>query len=304
MKFTTLWGMMALACVGLVAARASTEYPLYGIAIDQVEAPPEEVIYRVKNLDDRGFNRVVQAISQPTLTVYHPEAARADRAALVICPGGGYRYVVVDREGHMLARYFQQRGFTVAVLKYRLPKPDAMGPNELPLSQQDALEALRFVRRHAAEWNVNPQRVGIMGASAGGHLACSIGVFGRTEDQSRPDFVAALYPVITLGEPLPHVHTGSRTQLLGETPVPALVAKYSLHLQARADLPPYFFVHAKDDKAVPPENSEMMANALAKVGVRAKCLLVDSGGHGFALGRGKASSIWPEQFLAWLDTVK
>jgi len=304
MKIATLWGMMALTCASSLVVRASTEYPLYPIATDQAEAPPEEVIYRVKNLDDRGFNRVVQAISQPTLTVYRPEQPRADRAALVICPGGGYRYVVVDREGHMLARYFQQRGFTVAVLKYRLPKPAAMGPDDLPRSQLDALEALRFVRRHAAEWNVNPQRVGIMGASAGGHLACSTGVFGRADDQSRPDFVAALYPVITLGEPLPHVHLGSRTQLLGEMPAPALLEKYSLHLQARPDMPPYFFVHARDDKAVPPENSELMAKALVKVGVPAKCLIVESGGHGFALGRGKASAIWPEEFLAWLDTVK
>ena len=304
MKTTALWGMLLLTCASLVAARASTEYPLYASAKNQAEAPPEEVTYRVKNLDDRGFNRVVQAISVPTLTVYHPEKPRADRAALVICPGGGYRYVVVDREGHMLARYFQARGFTVAVLKYRLPTPEQMGPNDLPRSQQDALEALRFMRRNAAQWNINPQRVGIMGASAGGHLACSTGVFGRAEDQSRPDFVAALYPVITLGEPLAHVHVGSRMQLLGQNPSSELVAKYSLHLQARADMPPYFFVHALDDKAVPPQNSELMASALEKVGVPAKCLIVENGGHGFALGRGKASSVWPEQFIAWLDTVK
>ncbi len=294
-----------LLFVGAAASAQSLgEYPLYGEKLPGTDVPPEEVTYRAKALDDRGFNRVVQAISVPTLTVYLPETPRADRAAIVICPGGGYRYVVVDREGHLLARHFQQRGFVVAVLKYRLPKPEAMGADDLPLSQQDALEALRYVRRNAEKWNVNPQRVGIMGASAGGHLACSTGVFGRAEDQSRPDFVVALYPVITLGEPLAHVHSGSREKLLGANPSPELLAKYSLHLHARADMPPYFFVHALDDKAVPPENSELMASALEKVGVPAKCLIVASGGHGFSLGRGRASSVWPEQFLTWLETVK
>jgi len=287
--------------LGPAAAQSNTEYRLFPADQPATEAPPEEVIYRPRNLDDRGFNRVVQAISVPTLTVYHPAQPRPDRAAMVICPGGGYRYVVIDREGHALARHFQQRGFTVAVLKYRLPQPP-LAEGELPLSLQDSLEAVRQVRRHAAAWNINRHRIGIMGASAGGHLAASTAVFAQPDDLSRPDFVALLYPVISL-EP-PHAHGSSRTRLLGEDASAAQVAAYSLNHRAHAGVPPFFMVHALNDTAVPAENSRLMAAALRAVGVPSRLLLVDSGGHGFALGRGGQSDTWPDEFVAWLDGLK
>lgn len=291
-----------LACVTLMACmHANTgEYPLHPEGLIAPAKAPEEVIYRPRSLDDRGFNRVIQAISVPTLTVYHPDQPRADRAALVICPGGGYQYVVIDREGHALARHFQQRGFTVVVLKYRLPQPPH-ADGELPASQQDALEAIRFVRRHAPSWKVNSSRIGILGASAGGHLAGSTAIFGTVDDLSRPDFVVLLYPVVTLdGEP---THGGSRRNLLGEEPSAAQVAAFSLQLQVRADLPPFFLAHAKNDRPVPPENSRMLAAALQKVNVPVELFEPATGGHGFALGRSRESSEWPDRFIRWLDAL-
>lgn len=290
--------MLALSA-GSAHAQSATEYRLYDEGPRPAEeSPPEQVTYRPTNLDDRGFNRVLEDISVPTLTVYHPAQPRPDRAAFVLCPGGGYRYVVMDREGHMLARHFQARGFTVAVLKYRLPEPPLVA-GDLPHPQMDGLEAVRYLRRFAPSWGLNPQRIGIMGASAGGHLAASIGVLGQADDLSRPDFVALLYPVITF-EP-PYAHEGSRTRLLGENASADQVSFWSLPARVAAGTPPYFFVHARDDTSVPYQNSELMASALAAVGTPAHVLLVDRGGHGFALGRGPDAGRWPDAFITWLD---
>lgn len=296
------WFIAFLCGPVLACAQAVQEIPLRPAAAVP-EAPPEEVTYRPTALDDRGFNRTVRQISVPTLTVYLPTAARADRAALVVCPGGGYSSVVIDREGHAFARHFQSRGFVVAVLKYRLPQPELAGDG-LPLSQQDALEALRVVRRRAAEWNVNPRRVGILGSSAGGHLAASVAIIGDGDAASRPDFVGLLYPVITL-EP-PHAHAGSRTRLLGDGASAEAVAAWSLHRRVQPGLPPFFVVHAKDDKAVPIENAELLVGALQQAQVPHRLLIFETGGHGFSLGRarGAESARWPAEFEAWIDRLE
>lgn len=260
----------------------------------------EEVVYRFNNLDDRGFNRVVQKITVPTLTVYHPARTAHRGAAMVVCPGGGYTYVAIDREGHALGRYFSERGITVAVLKYRLPDV-AVTKEGMPFSQQDALAAVKFVRDRAKAWGIDPQRVGIVGGSAGGHLAGSVGVLGEAAQGTRPDFVALLYPVVCMEGP--YAHQGSRTKLLGEAPSPGRVAEFSLEKRARAGLPPYFFVHATDDKGVPHQNSELFAAALKDKGVPAQVLLVARGGHGFGLGRDAESARWMDAFLNWLDKL-
>ena len=262
----------------------------------------EEVIYRFNNLDDRRFNRVVQKVTVPTLTVYRPANPAHRRAAMVVCPGGGYTYIAIDREGHALGRYFAERGVTVAVLKYRLPDP-AQTKDGLPFSQQDALAAVRFVRGKATEWGIDAQRVGIVGGSAGGHLAGSVGILGERTDGSRPDFVALLYPVICMDGP--YVHKGSRTKLLGDAPSAQRVAEFSLEKRARAGLPPYFLVHAKDDTGVPAQNSELFAAALKAVNVPVELMIIAKGGHGFGLGRGPGSDSdpWKDRFLTWLDKL-
>ena len=288
--------------VGITRVFAQTveEFPLRAPLPANTPQTTEEVVYRHNGYDDRGFNRVVQKITVPTLTVYHPAKVAHRGAALVVCPGGGYSYVAIDKEGYAIGRYFSERGITVAVLKYRLPDVEVT-KDGLPFPQQDALAAIKFVRSRAQAWNIDPKRVGILGGSAGGHLAGSIGIIGDAAEGTRPDFVALLYPVVSMDEP--NVHMGSRTKLLGATPTAERLAEYSLEKRARAGLPPYFLVHAKDDKGVPPANSELLAAALKEKGVPAELLIVAKGGHGFGLGRDAESGRWKDAFLTWLDQL-
>lgn len=282
------------------AAQTMEEIPLRPPLPANTPQTTEEVVYRHNNYDDRGFNRVVQKVTVPTLTVYHPAKPAFGGAAIVVCPGGGYSYVAIDREGHALGRYFSERGITVAVLKYRLPEVEVT-KDGLPLSQQDALAAMQFVRARASEWKINPQRIGILGGSAGGHLAGSVAVLGEAGNGSRPDFVALLYPVVCMEGP--NLHQGSRTKLLGASPSAARIAEFSLERRARAGMPPHFLVHAKDDKGVPKENSELLAAALKEKGVPAEMLIVETGGHGFGLGRAPESARWKDAFLSWLEKL-
>ena len=292
--------MAAMFAAARLVAQRVEEYLLRPSGPKATEAPPEEITYRLSGLDDRGFNRVVRRVSAPTLTVYHPEAASNRGEALVAIAGGGYHGIVIDREGHAMARHFQAQGVTVAVLKYRLPQSDTFAAG-LPAPQQDALEAIRFVRQRAVAWKLRPDRIGVLGASAGGHLAGSTAIFGQAGDGSRPDFVVLLYPVVTLANPW--AHAGSRQNLLGEAATPARVAEFSLEQRARPGLPPFFLAHARDDKTVPVENSLMLASALQQVGVPVEAYIVATGGHGFALGRGEESARWKDRFLHWLETA-
>ncbi len=289
-----------LVGIARVTAQTVEEFPLRAPLPANTPQTTEEIVYRHNGYDDRGFNRVVQKITVPTLTVYHPAKVAHRGAALVVCPGGGYSYVAIDKEGYAIGRYFSERGITVAVLKYRLPEVDVT-KDGLPFPQQDALAAIKLVRSRAQAWNIDPKRVGILGGSAGGHLAGSVGIIGDAAEGTRPDFVALLYPVVSMDEP--NVHMGSRTKLLGATPAAERLAEFSLEKRARAGLPPYFLVHAKDDKGVPPANSELLAAALKAKGVPAELLIVAKGGHGFGLGRDVESGRWKDAFLTWLDQL-
>jgi acetyl esterase/lipase len=283
----------------IAVAQTVEEFPLRPPAAGNAPSAIEEVVFRMNSFDDHGLNRAVQKVAVPTLTVFRPIQASHRGAAIVLCPGGGYQYVTIDREGFAIARYFQQRGLTVAVLKYRLPQPDTT--TGLPLPIEDGLEAVKFVRQHAADWGIDPHRVGIMGCSAGGHLAGSVALLGEAAAGSRPDFAALLYPVIFMEGR--YVHQGSRRALLGASPPPERAAEFSLDRRVHAGLPPFFLVHAKDDRGVPPENSMLFAEELKKNGDAAELLLVAAGGHGFGLGRDPEPGRWKEAFLAWLDRL-
>lgn len=260
----------------------------------------ETVTYRFLHTDDVGFNRVVKDISVPTLTVYRPAVRAYGGSAIIICPGGAYGAVVIDREGFAIARWLQQQGITAAVLKYRMPTAETF-VDGLPVSQRDALQAIRFLRDRAKAWNISTDRIGIMGFSAGGHLAGSAAVFGVATDGSRPDFVALIYPVVLMDGP--YVHKGTRDNLIGSDPVLKRVEAFSLERRVERGWPPFFIAHAKDDTGVPVQNSTLLADALRANGVPVELFLAETGGHGFSMGRGADSSQWPERFLNWLNNI-
>ena len=241
---------------------------------------------------------------KPTLSIYLPPAEQTTGAAVVVCPGGGYRNLAVDHEGHQIARWLNSFGVAAFVLKYRL------GPRyHHPAPLQDAQRALRHVRLHAAEFYIDPERIGIWGFSAGGHLASTAGThfergnpaaadaYGRTS--SRPDFLVLGYPVISLTTEF--THQGSRRYLLGENPDPALAESLSNEKQVTAETPPTFLFHTDEDKGVPAENSVLFYLALRRAGVPAEMHIYERGQHGVGLApTDRVLSSWPSRLADWL----
>ena len=215
-------------------------------------------------------NEWVSDVTTPTLTVY--PASHPNGMAIIMCPGGGYGGLAMKHEGHDMAPWFNTQGITYAVLKYRMPN----GHHEVPLS--DAEQAIRMVREHAAEWGVNPQRVGIMGASAGGHLAASLATL-YSSDKTRPDFQVLFYPVISMQKGV--THGGSRKNLIGENPSQELEQKYSLERQVSPRTPQAFIMLSSDDDAVPPINGIGYFLALRDHKVPASLHAYPTGGHGW-----------------------
>ena len=242
-------------------------------------------------------------IHHPTLTVYPAPAGTANGTAVVICPGGGYSNLSMENEGASIARWLNSRGVTAFVLKYRLKEYGQPAP------LQDVLRALRTVRSQATAFKVNPDRLGIIGFSAGGHLAaCAATLYddpdGKTgakldETSARPDFAMLLYPVITMDPAF--FHKGSRDNLIGTNPAPELTALYSTELHVTRTTPPTFLAQAEDDRTVPVENSIQFYLALRKAGVQAELHLYEKGGHGFGLKTnvGRAAE-WPLRAEDWM----
>ena len=250
---------------------------------------------------DDGGN--ITHVSQPTLTYYPTASDRQARTAVIVCPGGGYEFLSFTHEGRQYAQWLNSLGVTAFVLKYRLS--DFGHPAPL----QDVLRAIRTVRSQAAKYGVEPDRIGVMGSSAGGHLAASAATLydlpaGRTGAlldavSARPDFAILAYPVITM-EP-PAAHMGSRHFLLGDHPSPELVQLMSVEKQVNANTPPTFLFHSQDDGAVPIENSILFFQALTRAHVPAEMAFFERGGHGMAMntGQGNASN-WPKRVEEWL----
>jgi acetyl esterase/lipase len=242
---------------------------------------------------------------KPSITVRPAEPAKAGGCAVVVCPGGGYGALAADHEGRQIADWLNSLGVSAFVLKYRLA-PRYRHP--APLA--DARRALRTVRARAAEWKIDPKRVGIMGFSAGGHLASSAGTHfddGKAdaadpiERQScRPDFMILCYPVITF-EP-PFAHMGSRNNLLGKDADAALVELFCNHKQVTERTPPTFLFHTSEDAAVPPENSILFYTALRKAKVPAELHIYEKGRHGVGLAqKDPVLSTWPARAAAWME---
>lgn len=245
---------------------------------------------------------------KPSLTICLPAQGKATGAAVVICPGGGYGNLAVDHEGRQVAEWLNSKGIAGFILKYRHRGTGYGHPAPL----QDAQRAIRLVRSRAKEWNVDPQRIGILGFSAGGHLASTAGTHFDSGDKGsadaveqvgcRPDFMVLVYPVISFTET--YTHRGSRKNLLGESPDKQLVESLSNERQVTSKTPPTFLVHTDEDTGVPAENSVSFFLALRKAKVPAELHVYEKGPHGFGLGKpGDAVASWPTRCEEWMRVM-
>ena len=245
-------------------------------------------------------DRCTGNISTPTLTVYLPPADKATGTAVVITPGGGYAVVCAETEGKQIADILVPMGIAAIVLKYRLPNQHHQIPAD------DARRAIRTVRHHAADWHINPDKIGVWGFSAGGHLASTVSTTfdagnGRAADpverySSRPDFSILFYPVISMDERI--AHAGSRRNLMGPDADYDMVQQYSSEEQVSENTPPTFLLHASDDKGVPVANSLRYYRQLVKNGVPARLLIYETGGHGPSVFNSNPS--WRAVFDNWI----
>jgi acetyl esterase/lipase len=248
-------------------------------------------------------------VLHPTLTVYEPVSKNG--AACIIAPGGAYKRIVLDKEGEEIALWLNSLGITAYVLRYRLPGEGHKQGMDVPL--QDAQRALRYIRRHAADWGLNPQQLGIMGFSAGGHVASSLAVkFAQKvyqpldaidKEDARPDFVVLAYPVITMQDD--YTHQESRSYLLGPDPGQQLIDNYSNQFHVTGHTPPTFIMHAGDDESVPVENSLMFYAGLRKAGIPAELHIFQQGGHGYSIRKTKNLPVasWTLLCSAWFKSL-
>lgn len=245
-------------------------------------------------------------VTDPTLDMYPAPADKATGTAVIICPGGAYWGLAIDHEGAKVAEWLNSMGITAFVLKYRLPN-DAIMENKSIAPMQDGQQAIRIIRRNAKEWGINPNKIGIMGFSAGGHLAATLSTrfnekVYEPEDMTsaRPDFSLLIYPVISMDSTFSHM--GSRVNLLGSTPSPETVTRFSNELQVSSETPPAFMVHSLDDDAVPVQNSISYAFAMQKFKLPCELHIYQTGGHGYGLGRSaNTESSWPMACGKWLE---
>lgn len=318
--------LLGLAAAGTGAAAQTPPPRLRGRMVAGLGEPSETIdlwprgapgaprVLPVEVVDERSkdadlSDRAVHGIARPRMVVFRP--AVPNGAAILVTPGGGYRWVVIDKEGYEVARWLSARGFTVFVLFYRLPGEGwAAGPD---VALSDAQRAMRLIRQRAREWGVMPDRVAAMGFSAGGHVCADLAtrfdaptyrpLDNADRLSARPDLAAPIYPVQSMTPPL--AHPGSRTLLLGANPTPALERAHAPAANVTGRTPPTFLVHAEDDATVPVGNTLELRAALVAAGVPVETHLFAHGGHGFGLRRamGKPAASWPDLFLAWVTSM-
>jgi acetyl esterase/lipase len=289
----------------LFMAHSQQVIPLYSNSIPNSRQVRDE---EKSALNKEGTRISLSSVSHPTLTVFLPSKEKANGTAVVICPGGGYAQLAFSHEGIDIAKKLNESGVAAFVLKYRLPSDLTMVNKEIG-SLQDAQRAIQLVRQNAGQWGVNPGRVGIMGFSAGGHLASTAGthftaantvIENKDTVSLRPDFMILIYPVISFTDSIGHI--GSRDNLLGKNPSPEKITEYSNELQVTPQTPPAFLVHAGDDGAVKVQNSLYFYEALHRNGVSATELHVyPKGGHGFGMNNPTTKDRWMERLQNWLD---
>ncbi len=282
-----------------VRLNAQQSIPLY-------EGPiPNSIPYAMQEIrmENNGLFLGYRSIAQPTLAIYLPDQASATGAAVVICPGGGYGMESYRLEGTNIAETFVKNGIAAFILKYRLPSDSIMKDKSIgPL--QDAQQAIRIVRERAREWNIDPAKIGMMGFSAGGHLASTAGthfdqtfILNEKNTSLRPDFLVLVYPVISMTDEL--THGGSRKNLLGVNPSADQIQLFSIEMHVNPRTPPAWITHTGDDTVVPVENSIRFYQALIRNKVAAEMHLFPAGNHGFVLKL--PTDEWMKPLFLWMS---
>lgn len=278
---------------------AQETIPLYSGGIPNSKPVKDE-----EYSETSGGILVIHKITRPTISIYQPPKEKANGTAIIIYPGGGYWIVAAGHEGSDIAKKLNKMGITAFVVKYRIPDSSTMINKEIgPL--QDAQRAIQYVRENAATWNIDKNKIGIMGFSAGGHLASTAGTHFKKSyidnpknTSLRPDFMILGYPVISFTDSIGHI--GSRDQLIGKNPTQEKIKEYSNELQVTKETPPTFLVHAKDDDVVNVKNTLLFATALNAYKVNNGYYLYEYGGHGFGLNNPTSKVKWMVKLEIWM----
>ena len=288
-------------------AKAQKEIPLYqGIIPGSIPCNIPEHSFIDTSWNKNGI-LIIEKVTTPTLTIYLPPKEKQNGTAVLICPGGGYSIIAAGHEGIDVAKAFNEIGVTAFVLKYRIPN-DACMNNKMFMPLQDAQQAIYLIRKNAKEYGIDTSKLGIMGFSAGGHLASTAGTHFtsvRKEisgENLRPDFMILGYPVISFSDSIGHI--GSRNNLIGKNADAKWIHYFSNEEQVTSNTPPTFLVHASDDDAVNPENSIRFYQALLKNKVVAELHLYQNGGHGFGLNNPTTNDKWFERCINWMKANK
>jgi len=287
--------------LGMNAKAQDKTIPLWEVRI------PGEIVannYEEKEIYKDNELQSTSNVKFPTITLFTPTKIKANGTAVIIFPGGGYSHLSMNKEGKKVAKWLNTLGITAILLKYRMPSDSIMKVKNIgPL--QDAQEAVRMVRRNAKKWNLDSTKIGVLGFSAGGHLAATLSTnfaektTEKIDDTSpRPDFSILIYPVISMQKEI--AHKGSKEKLLGLNPSLELIKKFSCELHVNATTPNTFIVHATDDQSVPVENSVNYYLALKNNKIQCELHLYEKGGHGFGLGVIDTSKKWTIDCENWL----
>lgn len=267
-------------------------------------------------IEDRGRNgahqRLMFNVTHPDLTLFQAPKDHNTGVAIIVCPGGGFVDLVLDKEGYDICHWLNTQGITGIVLRYRLPKGEAVR-GEVPLPIVDAAQAMRVVRSHVSEWGIDPHKVGIMGFSAGGRIVSGLGTHFESgnptatdplaRQSTRPDFLASVYGGVSLRTPMST--EDGQMKFLGPNPTAAVIDAWSGELHVTPQTPPAFITQAKDDPKVPYRNAELFHEALQANHVPSELLLFEKGDHGFGMGTNRnETGTWPGKFIGWLKTQK
>jgi acetyl esterase/lipase len=297
--------LIALLTGSLMTINSNAQVKSYNLWPEGIPGLLLNDSYVEKATISEGLATRYEKVTSPALFVFLPSKETATGTAVLICPGGGYTALSFNHEGHAIARWLNENGIAGIILKYRLPSDLIMKDKSIgPL--QDAQEALRIIRRNALSWNIDPHKIGVIGFSAGGHLASTLSTHFaekvyevKDTTSARPDFSLLIYPVITMDSSF--THEGSRRNLIGEKPSEEAIKRFSNELQITDKTPPAFLVHSGDDKAVPVKNSIRYYEGLQKFGIPSELHIFMKGGHGYGMSVNNGTqSAWPEMCLRWM----